>query len=277
MVAPYGGKRLSSVAHPVIKLALALKNAHGRKKHGLILLEGLRAGEAAAQSGIRVKAAVVTPEAVSGRRAQFIIRLLQKAGAAIYEAPAGLFGRISDVESPQGILLICAPSLCDLSLALSGNFVVIADGLQDPGNMGTIMRCSRAFGADALITTAGTVEIANPKTLRAAAGAWPGLLAAEGVEPKTLVAELEAKRFELFVSDREGEMDFRQAPWNERIALAVGGEAHGVRKELRAAKSRTIRIAHLGEVESLNVGAATAILLAEAFHRRAKGRQLTVE
>lgn len=277
MVAPYGAKRLSSVAHPAIKLALALRNAHGRKKHGLILLEGLRAGEAAAQSGIRVKTAVVTPEAMSGRRAQFIIRLLQKEGAEIYEAPAGLFGRISNVESPQGILLICAPSFCDHRAALSGDFVVIADGLQDPGNLGTILRCARAFGVDALITTPGTVEIANPKTLRAAAGAWPGLPVAEGVEPRMLVSELAAKRFELLVSDREGEADFRETAWHGRIALAVGGEAHGVGKELRAAKSRTVRISHLGGVESLNVGAATAILLAEAFHRRAKGGQLTVE
>lgn len=277
MVTSFGLKRLSSADHPIVKLALALRGAHGRKKHGLVLLEGLRAAEAAAQSGVKVKAAIVTPAAISGRRAQFIVGLLQKKGTRFYEAPTRLFGRISDVESPQGLVLICSPGLQDSSEALSGDFIVIADRLQDPGNLGTILRCARAFGADAVVTTEGTVEVANPKTLRAAAGAWPGLMVAEGIAHNLLVKELADRKFVLLVSDREGETDYREIQWRDRIALAVGSEAHGISDQLRAAQAHAVRIPHLGGVESLNVGTATAILLAEAFHQRAKGRQLTVE
>ncbi len=276
MVDSIGAKRLSSASHQVVRLAMALRSSHGRKKHGLVLLEGLRAGESAAQAGINVKAAVLTERAISGRRAQCLVGLLKKGGAGIFVAPAALFSRMSDVQVPQGILLICRPGKSDIDAALAGDFVVIADKLQDPGNMGTILRCSRAFGADALISTAGTVELANPKTLRAAAGAWPGLVTAEGVEPGKLIGKLSLAGFSLVVSDREGGTEYRQMNWHGRIALAVGSEAHGVSKELKSASARSIRIPHLGGVESLNVGAATAILLAEAFHNRAKGRQLTV-
>jgi len=167
---------------------------------------------------------------------------------------------ISLVETPQGMVLLCPPPRATLSSALKEQFVVVADRIQDPGNLGAILRSARAFGAGSVVATKGCVDAGNPKALRASAGVWPGLPVAEGVDSAKAVEELKKAGFRVIVAESGGGTDFRELDWKGRIALVIGSEAHGPDTVFLAQ-------AHARALIPL-AGAAAAVLLGEAFRQR---------
>jgi len=258
--------RVTSASHPAVRLARQLATPHGRRKAGLVLVEGVRAAEAAVESGARVSA-VLLQEGATGRAAQ-LARLLADSRVPVHSVPAGIMGRASLVREPQGIILLCAPPSAGLETALEREFVLVADGIQDPGNLGSLARSARAFGAGSLITTRGTTEVFGPKALRATAGAWPGLAIWEGADPRRLAAELASREFRILASDPAGTREFTEALWLGRVALVLGSEAHGATDAWKDIGAVRVRIPLDTAVESLNVAAAAAVLLSEAARQR---------
>ncbi|MEK7765663.1 MAG: RNA methyltransferase, partial [bacterium] len=216
---------VTSPAHPVVKLARELGNPKGRKRRGLVLVEGLRAAETAAAAGARAEAILFTHAALAEPRGQALAARLAKQGVPVHVLGAGLYRSLTQVETPQGVGLICAPPQLTLGQALGFAFVVVADRLQDPGNLGNLLRSARAFGVEAVVTTKGSTEAANPKAIRAAAGAWPGLPLAEHVPAETLGPELKARGFAVLIADPHGGRDFREPVWQGRVALVLGSES----------------------------------------------------
>ena len=273
-MSPNSSRRAASVcitspANPVFKTALALATSHGRKKHGLSLVEGLRAVEGSLEAGTAAGFALATPEALSSPRGRELAKRLLGAGIPLYEMDKGLFSRVTQTETPQGFALACALREAALEEALRAEFVVVADCVQDPGNLGAIVRSARAFGVGAILATAGTADAANPKVLRASAGTLPGFPFSSGHDPALLAAKLAGHGFRLVVADAKGKRDFREEPWNGRVALVIGSEAHGVDPAFLGIARARLCIPLAGGVESLNAAAAAAILLAEAARRRA--------
>lgn len=263
--------RIMSDANPVIKLAHELATPHGRRKRDLMVLEGLRAAETVAGSGARIEAALFTVRALKAARTRALAERLAGMGVKVYELPPELYAGATQVEAPQGVALICAAPRLPLADALLGAFVVVADRLQDPGNLGALLRCAAAFGVDAVVTTKGAAEAGNPKALRAAAGAWPGLALAEGVDPGLLATELSSRGFRVYLADPRGTREMRDADWRGRVALVMGSEGHGPDPRLVAGSAIAVRIPMAAGAESLNVTAAAAVLLAEASRQRAGG------
>lgn len=224
--------------------------------------------EGVAASGTRVTAVFATPDATRDPRAQGVITALRERGAAVHLAAAATLRALSQVEAPQGVLVIFEPPRVPLEDAVRHPFVLVADAVQDPGNLGTILRLASAFGVGAVVTTKGTVEAANPKTVRAAAGVWPGLPVAEGADPGALVRFLKAAGHRIVVADAHGSPGARAKLWMGKVALIAGSEGHGAGANFAAAAAARIRIPLAPGVESLNVGSAVAILLAEAARQR---------
>ncbi len=251
---------------------MALATPHGRKKHGLILVEGFRAAGAALESGAAGGFALATREALGTPRGREMAGKLAVAGISLYELDLGLFSRVAQTESPQGFALACASRKGSVTEALRTDFVVVADRIQDPGNLGALARSARAFGAGGLLATTGTADFGNPKVLRASAGTLPGLPVSAGHEPAALAEELSARGFRFVVADARGTRDFRDEPWKGRVALVIGSEAHGVSDEFVRRSRARVRIPLAGGVESLNAAAAAAVLLAEAARKRSPGK-----
>lgn len=277
--------RITSAAHRVLRLARELGGAHGRKKRGLILLEGIRAiestigtvetapapakGSEAALLG--TPALLVDARILAQPRGRAVADRCAALGIPVYEVDDALFRAVTRVEAPQGIAFILPPPQVGLAKALEAGFVLVADALQDPGNLGALLRVARAFGVDAVVTTRGTVEAGNPKAVRAAAGAWPGLPLSEGAEARALAGALAQGGRRVLVADAGGPSDFRESLWQGRVALVVGNEGRGPDPAFSAAGALRVRISLATAVESLNVTAAAAILLAEAARQRAGG------
>ncbi len=237
--------------------------ALGRKKHrdrlGLCLVEGLRSVEAAVDAGAPLVEIVATAEAQADARAA---ALLDRAAVPVCTASAGDLGRVADTASTQGLVAVArivpaAPP--------TGGAIVALDGVQDPGNVGTILRTAAWFGVDAVLAGPGTADPFGPKAVRAAMGGLWDL----GVVPvPDLEAELRRLRalgLPLAGADLGGEPARSWSPPRAAV-LVLGSEAHGLSGGVQALLDTTVRIdgrAGAGPrgVESLNVAVAAGVLL----------------
>ena len=184
-------------------------------------------------------------------------------GVRLVEVPADVMKSVSPMETPQGTLFICAIHTEPLPEMLAGRRYVVLDTLQDPGNVGTILRTADAFHADGMFLVNGCADLYNPKTLRATMGAvfrcpvWT-----VGVEE--LSALLKRSGIPLYgAALREDTLDARQADYS-RCAIAIGSEGRGLTEGVLALCDRTIKIPMSEHCESLNAAAAATVLLWEA-------------
>lgn len=184
-------------------------------------------------------------------------------GVRLVEVPADVMKSVSPMETPQGTLFICAIHTEPLPEMLTGRRYVVLDTLQDPGNVGTILRTADAFHADGMFLVNGCAALYNPKTLRATMGAvfrcpvWT-----VGVEE--LSALLKRSGIPLYgAALREDTLDARAADYS-RCAIAIGSEGRGLTDAVLAVCDRTIKIPMSEHCESLNAAAAATVLLWEA-------------
>ena len=187
-------------------------------------------------------------------------------GVRLVEVPADVMKSVSPMETPQGTLFICAIHTEPLPEMLAGRRYVVLDTLQDPGNVGTILRTADAFHADGMFLVTGCADLYNPKTLRATMGAvfrcpvWT-----VGVEE--LSALLKRSGIPLYgAALREDTLDARQADYS-RCAIAIGSEGRGLTDAVLAVCDRTIKIPMSEHCESLNAAAAATVLLWEAARK----------
>ena len=178
--------------------------------------------------------------------------------APAHELAEGVLERVATTERPQ-------PNLAVLAMpepaVLAGEFVVVADQLGDPGNLGTILRSAEAAGADAVVLTPGSVDPFNPKVVRASAGAL--------FHVPVVATALDAVRsagYRLVGTSSHQGTRHTDADWSGRIGLVLGNEAHGLPDD--APVDAWVRIEHRGRAESLNVAMAATVLLFEAARAR---------
>lgn len=182
----------------------------------------------------------------------------QVSGARTLVFSQALFRALSDTIEPQGVIAIFErPSRSPSALLLGGGIHVVLDGIQDPGNAGTIVRLAAAFGATAVLATDGTADLLSPKSIRASAGAALGVPVAN-VSRSELAALARSGALPLFAAMAGGAPLPAQLP--PTFALVLGSEGRGISDELTAVAT-PIGVEMSGAVESLNVGAAAAILL----------------
>jgi TrmH family RNA methyltransferase len=226
---------------------------------GRIAIEGPHLLAEAVRSGLRVEALFVR-EGWAGEE--------DVAGAAIFHVAAGAFDSVCTTESPQGVVaLVEEPRwrLEDLLRAAGAKFVILA-GLQDPGNVGAIVRAAEAFGATGVLLVPPVVHPWNPKLLRASAGSV-FRLPVVSLKDAAQLGLLRRRKIPIYACDAKAEgpidtVDFER-PW----AFVIGGEGAGVPDEVRRHCEGAIRIPYPGPVESLNAAVAASIVLYEASRR----------
>lgn len=178
------------------------------------------------------------------------------------EVPAGVMQAISPAKTPQGVLSVCAIEDLPLPGTLDGRHYMVLDGVQDPGNVGTILRTADAFGADGLFLVNACADLYGPKTVRASMGAvfrcpvWK-------CAPEELRALLQRSGLPLYgAALRADTLDARKADY-ARAAVAIGSEGRGLSPEVLGLCDQTVKIPMREHCESLNAAAAAAVLLWE--------------
>lgn len=249
------------------RLVRRLQETRRRRDEGLFLAEGVRLLEELLDAGVDLQLAVVSPALVETARGAALSRRL--AGRTVVrEVPDSELNGLAATQSPQGVLAVAGiPSVELATLEPRGAAtVLVLDGVQDPGNIGTLARAAVAFGCDLLACLPGTVDPWNPKAVRASAGALLRVPVIQ-VEPGDLWEWLETHGFAVLGADAAGE-PVAGLPRIQRVALVVGNEGAGLGDEARARCQRLVAVPMHGGTESLNVAVATGILLYEITRER---------
>lgn len=188
-------------------------------------------------------------------------------GVRLVQVPADVMASVSPAQTPQGVLSVCAMAPQTVPAKLEGAVYVVLDGVQDPGNVGTILRTADALGADGVFLLRGCADLYNPKTVRATMGAL-FRIPAWTCEPEDLRALLDASGIPLYgAALRRDTVDARTVDYR-RCALAIGSEGRGLSETMLSLCDRTIRIPMRERCESLNAAAAATVLLWEAARER---------
>ena len=258
---------ITSAANPLIK---DVRRAIGRGSltdEGWCVAETFHLLEEALRSDCEVKT-VLAAESVRSAAESHVRRLH---GVKVAVLPDTLFQTISGTQTAQGVMALVKPPEWKLEQLFRGSpLVVVLDGVQDPGNAGTIARAAEAFGASGMIFLKGTVSPWNPKALRASAGSLFRVPFLHGVDAELARAVLRQNRIELFAgvpATAKGQVKpLTEIDLTGRCGLIIGSEGHGVSGELRSA-AIDVSIPTVG-VESLNAAVAAGILLYEARRQR---------
>jgi len=245
----------------LLTLARDLKRRKSREKHSLFVAEGVRSVEELLNSSLRIHGILTAPQLEDAPRGRLLLDLIASKGTESSRVNEMEFRSAAETESPQGVIAIAeipAHSFDQLTGKKSLRLLVL-DAVQDPGNVGTILRTAAALGADATVALPGTVDIWNAKVVRAAMGASFHHPAFHSTV-ESLISFLLTENTELWGADTGGEsVDVVTPP--ERLALAVGNEGAGLSSSIRAQVRRLVSLPISGAVESLNVSVATGILL----------------
>lgn len=255
----------------VKRLRLAFAHSE-RTDEGDCAIEGVRIIEEAIRSGLRFSAVFFRES--SQDRAQ---RLLPQLGAHVETLllPDKLFDSAVPSESPQGVAALVRLkefSIDDVLERLQVGPVVVLAGLQDPGNLGTILRSAEAFGSAGVVIGDGTVSPFNSKVVRASAGSifrLPIVVAkSAGGTLETILSALRTKSVRLIATSSHKGTPVSAANLTPPVAFFIGGEGSGLARELMAKMDEVVVIPHATQVESLNAGVAGSIVLYEAAKQR---------
>jgi TrmH family RNA methyltransferase len=171
---------------------------------------------------------------------------------------------VADTVKTQGLILIAERRESTLQQACAGELTLVLDSVQDPGNVGALLRTAEAAGVGGIVLLEGCADPASPKALRSAMGSAFRLPVARGITAEDLLDHLAEHRIRAVVTAGVDAVRHTDFHWRQRIALILGNEGNGVRNTLLEACADRVCIQMKGSVESLNVAAAGAVLLFEA-------------
>jgi len=262
----FGVTRVPLPSTPLGKAARrTISGLHRRKQRrraGLFLVEGIRVSGEAIAASADTAFAVCSPRLLQMEGGPERLESIRVAGIDLFAVEDAEMNDLADTTTPQGILLVCrqpGARLEDVDSLSPPAGVLIADAIQDPGNLGTMVRSAAAFGLDAVVALDGTVDPFNAKVVRGTAGACfriPIVQADWGAVHEWT----EATNRRLLVADTSGN-DPATIELTEAWALVVGNEAAGVRPDIRELPAARVGISIGPSVESLNAGVAASILL----------------
>ncbi|GAC1477012.1 MAG: RNA methyltransferase [Gemmatimonadaceae bacterium] len=250
----------------ILTLARDLKRRRGREREGAFVAEGVRAVEALIASSLSVRGILVAPQLSGAQRGAALLAELARRELPVTHVDESDFASAAETDSPQGVLALAEIPSRELSRVPHPDPAryLVLDAVQDPGNVGTIVRTAAALGATATLALPGTVDFWNAKVVRAAMGALFHHPTASCTSEE-LSTFLDQHGIELWATDAAGDsLSSRSAP--DRLALAVGNEGSGISPAMRTLARHCVALPTAAPVESLNVAVASGIIL---YHLRA--------
>ncbi len=256
-------KHIISRDNPFFKeLKKLAGSSRQRHKAGLALLDGAHLLQSYLEAGNKPLHLLVTEAAMQDRE---IAALLKKnAGMPLTQLDDSLFAELSELKTSSGILALIE-QLQPVVSAAQSNFCLLLEDIQDPGNLGSMLRSAAAAGCDAVFLSKGCADAWSPKVLRAGMGGHFALSIHESMD---LLAVAAAFQGTLLAASLRAKINLYDCDLRGKLAFAVGNEGAGLSGDLLAVTSQRITIPMPGQVESLNAAAAAAICLFEAVRQR---------
>lgn len=259
--------KITSSQNPKLKQVNELRNRKERDASGLFIIEGYRELKRAADAGVKIHSLFICPEFFLGENEE---ALIEQIGSATFDVAKPQFEKISYRDRPDGLIAIAHQmklSLADISFRNKVPFIVIAEAIEKPGNLGTILRSADAAGVDGVIVCDRCTDIYNPNVVRASVGTLFTLPVVEAASSEAL-SWLKKHQIHIAAATPAAKMEYTAADFKKAVAIVVGTEQIGLSKTWLDAADLSVSIPMLGIADSLNVATATTLLLYEVVRQR---------
>lgn len=244
-------EHITSLKNAKVTTWKSLKDRKGRKETGCFLVEGRKMVEEALASAFPVDAILVDAD----RAAEFSL----PGHIPVFTMPGHVLAAVCDTKTPQGIAAVVRMA----DVQLTGSRLVAMDGVQDPGNVGTIIRTADAAGFDGVILSTQCADVFSPKVLRATMGSIFRMGIRVTDDLPGVLAQMVKEGASVLSSQLDGEPFYQHSPLNERFVLVIGSEGNGVTDEVKAVATHKVKLPMRGGAESLNAAVAAGIMMYE--------------
>jgi len=257
--------QITSKSNKIVTYIKSLHEKKYRDMYNSFFVEGIRFVEDGLKSGIEFKYLIICDEYLN--QFEIIINKYNLQNIEIYSVPQNIFSMLSDTKSPQGILGVALKLDTDIEIVKNNlNFILLLEDIQDPGNLGTMIRTADASGVDAIIVSNSTVDTYNPKVLRSTVGSVFHIPILKLDDIISVIDKLISDGFEVYAAHPYGHKSCYKVDMKKKTAIVIGNEANGVSEGVLA-KCTHIKIPMIGKSESLNASVAATILMYERLRQ----------
>jgi tRNA G18 (ribose-2'-O)-methylase SpoU len=253
-------------SHPAVRQVVQLQRNAAGGAAGLTVAEGLWANQAVRDSAVEVPVLLVCPEALRGPEAESVAAALTRRATEAYQISLRTLDRLADRDKPDGLISVVAlPQWEPADVNFSDRaLVLVADGIEQPGNLGTLVRTLDACGADCLVLTDARTKPTNIKVFRASHGTILRIPTVTFDKTGDALGWLDAHGFQVYLADTDGASRYSDVPFAPRTAIVMGNERYGITEPWYRPSAQRVFIPMLGVADSLNVSISAAVLLYEA-------------
>lgn len=260
---------ITSKENEIVKSIKKLKDKKYRDEMGLYLIEGIKIIEEAIEEKAIIDKIVICDECIqSSEISQKLLYEIAKFDC-IYVSKK-VFDSLTTVVAPQGILAVVKKNTNNIKIDYNEDIILVLDGLQDPGNLGTILRTADSINLKQIIVSKQTADVYNPKVVRSTMGAIFRVKVIEAENLESTLKEIKKNKFKILATSLGGTDNIYDVEYKKK-AIVIGNEANGVSKETLDLADQKVIIPMLGKTESLNAAVATGVILYEYVRQKIKG------
>lgn len=247
----------------VQRLRRLLGRRSTRQAERVFVAEGTKVVSEALAAGVTPEGVYLAPDAPDD-----VVTLAEASGARVYVLAPGVLERVADTVAPQPILAVLPYVDVALETLADASFLVVCIDVRDPGNAGTVLRSAEAAGADGVVCCGGSVDVYNPKTVRASAGTLFHIPVVAGGDPVEVLERIGYWGIRRMGAAARTGADYTTLDLTGRVAFVLGNEASGLPDVVAPVLDGEVAITMAGRAESLNVGMAAAVLCFETARQR---------
>lgn len=259
---------ITSSQNPVIKEIRAMKLKKHRDAAGRFFIEGVRFVREALQEQVSIERVLVSAQLAGVRGGTELMADMEAQGLELYSVDDKIFREISDTETPQGVLAVLKKQCYSLEQLADATFLVVLEDIQDPGNLGTLIRTADAAGASGVLLSRGCADLYNPKVLRSTMGSLFHIPIVTGLDLLQAVPLLQKAGVQFLAAHLDGQVPYFHVDMQGKTAILIGNEANGLSTEISGLADTLVRIPMPGRAESLNASVAGAVLIYELVRQR---------
>lgn len=252
--------------HPKVKQALSIQNNTSPNRYRQAVVDGLWAHKLVLEADVELDTLFVCPEAIRSDEARKLVDTLSARALHTYQVSKRTFERLAERENPDGLVsIVFMPHWEPENLRFGSKaLVLVADGIEIPGNLGTLIRTLDACAADLLVLTNRRTRLSHPKVLRGSQGRSLTVPSVEFDDPRDARSWLQSHGFTIYLADTTDSKNYRSYSYKGRTAFVVGSERYGINRAWYETSLPRVNVPMLGSADSLNVSVSASILLYEA-------------
>lgn len=259
-------QRITSKDNELIKHIKKLKDKKYRDSNNEFVVEGIKLIQEAIQEKANIKQIVICEDCEKTEMLSEDLKYEIAKQECVY-VPEKIFKTISEVSTPQGILAIIEKNNQNTEIDYTQDIIVALDDIQDPGNLGTILRTVDSIGLTQILVSKGTADCYNPKVVRSTMGAIFRVRIIECEDLEKMLKEIKKHKFKIVTTSLQTQNSIYDIDYQKKVII-IGNEANGVEKNIQNIADEKVKIPMLGKTESLNASVATGIVLYEYVRQK---------